>query len=297
MKIFFLCTLLALLFASCSSPKKVLYVTHEPGKYHKYTPQKEIFIKVAQQEGWDLSISSGEHEPQIVELRDPKLLEGYDAIVYNFCFAKSQDLEAAANIIKQTRENGTPAMVIHCAMHSFWSTFKYGEKGALGNDYKGHALADPKLVAEWKLKHPNKPFPVWGDFTGIASTQHGPKSPIKITKCCDHPATKNLAPQGYTTTNAELYNNFYVTENVLPLLNGIQTQYPKLISKKRAAGKELSAKEKAIKPKTVSSTLMWVVPQGKSQVLGLTIGHDLAEWQQKEFQVLLGDSVNFLLED
>ena len=296
MKKLLLFSLIALIFSSCAS-KKVLYVTHEPGRYHKYGPQKDIFIDVATKEGWDLTVSSGEHDPQIVELRDAKLLEGYDAIVYNFCFAHSNDLEAAANIISQTRENGTPAMVIHCAMHSFWSTFKFGQEGALGKEYKGHALADPKLVAAWKTKFPNRPFPVWGDFTGIASTQHGPKSPITIEKCCPHEATKSLSDKGYLTTNAELYNNFYVLDNVQPLLKGTQAQLPKAIFKKISKGIELTPAEQAIKAKMTTSTLMWLSPQGKSQVLGLTIGHDLAEWQQPEFQLLLKDGVNFLLND
>ena len=40
---------------------------------------------------------------------------------------------------------------------------------------------------------------------------------------------------------------------------------------------------------------MWLVPQGKSKVLGLSLGHDMGEWEQPEFQSLIGDGVNFLL--
>ena len=247
--------------------KKVLYFTHEPGKWHKYSPQKEVFIKVAKEAGWDLTVSTGEHDPQIIALRNPKLTEGFDAVVYNFCFAKSKDLEAVSNVIKQTKENGVPAMVIHCSMHSFWATFK-------GNN--GKVTINPELQQKWKKEHPGKPFPVWGDFTGVASTKHGPKAPIKIEKCCEHEATKSIKPEGYTTTKAELYNNYYVTKDVKPLLNGTQTYKKK--------NKEVS--DKAI--------VMWEVPQGKSKVIGLSLGHDMGEWNQPEFQSLLKDSVNYM---
>ena len=127
-KLFLILLVLGCAFTSMAG-KKVLYFTHEPGRWHKYAPQKEVFIKVAKEAGWDLTVSTGDHDPQIVALRNPKLTEGYDAVVYNFCFAKSEDLEAAANVIAQTKENGVPAMVIHCSMHSFWATFKGKEQG------------------------------------------------------------------------------------------------------------------------------------------------------------------------
>ncbi len=281
----------ATLFAQ--EKKKVLYFTHEPGKWHKYAPQKEIFIKLAEQAGWDLKVSTGEHDPQIVALRNPDLTKGFDVVVYNFCFAKSQDLEAAANVIAQTKEKGTPAILIHCSMHSFWSTFKSGKAGALGADYKGKALVDPALVAVWNKKNAGKPFPVWGDFTGVASTKHGPKVPVTVTKCCEHESTKSLASEGYKTVNAELYNNFYVTESVKPILKGVQTFYSKKVQKKVAAGKELTAEEKK-SAKKAEAIVMWEVPQGKSKVIGITLGHGEGEWKQAEFQKILIDAVNYL---
>ena len=295
MKKIILMALLAFICSTTAAGKKVLYVTHEPGKYHKYTPQKNIFIEVAKKAGWDLTVSTGDHEPQIVALRDPKLTEGYDAIVYNFCFASSKDLDAVSNVITQTRDKGTPCMVIHCSMHSFWATFKPGKEATVD---KGQAKVNAALVAEWEKANPGKDFPIWGDFTGVASTGHGPKAPIQIEKCCEHSATKSIPATGYTTAPvAELYNNFYVTDTVTPLLKGTQTQIDKKISKKIAAGKELNAaeKKKLANPKKSTATVMWVVPQGKSKVLGLSLGHDEGEWSQAEFQSLLTDGVNFLI--
>lgn len=274
--------------------KKVLYFTHEPGKYHKYTPQKEIFIKLAEKAGWDLTVSTGMHDPQILALRNPELTKGFDAVVYNYCFASSADLQAVANVISQTRDNGTPAMLIHCSMHSFWPTYKQGKEGALGADYKGKALADPKLVEEWNKMNTGKPFPAWGDFTGVASTKHGPKVPITVTKCCEHESTKSLAKEGFTTVNAELYNNFYVIESVKPILKGEQVTYSKKIQKKADSGKELTEEEKK-SAKKESAIVMWEVVQGKGKVLGLTLGHGEGEWNQVEFQNLIIDGVNYLM--
>ena len=287
-----LIVLSASLFAQ--EKKKVLYFTHEPGKWHKYAPQKATFIKLAEKAGWDLTVSTGDHDPQVAALRNPDLTKGFDAVVYNFCFAKSQDLDAAANVIAQTREKGTPALLIHCSMHSFWSTFKSGKAGALGADYKGKALADPALVEAWKKKNTGKEFPVWGDFTGVASTRHGPKVPITVTKCCEHESTKSLASEGYKTVNAELYNNFYVTDSVKPILKGVQTIYPKKIQKKISSGKELTDAEKKSAKKD-EAIVMWEVPQGKSKVIGLTLGHGEGEWNQSEFQNILIDTVNYMV--
>ena len=125
--------------------KKVIYFTHEPGRWHKYTAQKNIFSQIAKKAGWEVTIMTGDHEAQIAKLRAPGFAKGHDAIVYNFCFAHSKDLEAQANLVAQTREHGVPAMLIHCAMHSWWSSYSDGKAGALGADYKGKAKADPKL--------------------------------------------------------------------------------------------------------------------------------------------------------
>ena len=250
--------------------KKVLYFTHEPGRWHKYTVQKKIFSQIAKKAGWELTVMSGDHDGQIKKLKTPGFGKEYDAIVYNFCFAKSKDVEAQANLVAQTREHGVPAMLIHCAMHSWWPTYRDGKTGALGPDYKGRAKADPKLVAEWKKNHGNKAFHAWGDFTGVASGRHGPHRPITMKKVADHPSTKNF-PKEFTTGNTELYNNIYVVDEVVPLIEGVQ------------------GKAKAI--------VMWLCPQGKSKVLGLTVGHGVGDWASDEFRGLITDGVNYLIQN
>ncbi|MDA0766594.1 MAG: ThuA domain-containing protein [Verrucomicrobia bacterium] len=254
--------------AAWAGKTKVLYVTHEPGTFHKYTPQMAIFKEIGEKAGWEVTVMTGEHEAQIEKLRTKDFAKGYDAVVYNFCFAGSRDLEAAANIMEQTRVNGVPALLIHCAMHCWWDTYRNGAAGAIGADYKGEAKAKPELVEEWNKTHPDKGFPAWGDFTGVASARHGAKKPITmsiITK--DHPITKRF-PDGFTTGNTELYNNIYMVEGVVPLIKGVQGE------------------DEAV--------VVWTCPQGKSQVMGLSTGHDVGDWKAEPFQNLIIDGINHL---
>ena len=256
-----------LLQANEIEKSKILYFTHEPGTYHRYTPQLAIFRQLAKRAGWELTVMTGDHESQIKKLHAPDYGKQFDAIVYNFCFAGSRDTEAAANLIAQTRENGVPALLIHCAMHSWWPTFKSGTPGSLGPDYQGKGKADAKLVTEWRLTHDERPFPVWGDFTGVASTTHGPSQPITMHRVGKHAATSRF-PKKFLTGNTELYNNLYTLDEVVPLIRGVQ-------------GNE-------------TAIVMWACPQGKAEVIGLTVGHDVNDWTQKPYQDLLVDSVNYL---
>jgi len=253
--------------AAVGANGKVLYVTHEPGHWHDYSTQLRIFKEeIASKQSWEVTVITGSYKEVIEKLHNPDFAKGYDAVVYNYCFAESPDLESCANVIKQTRDHGVPAMLIHCSMHSWWDTYKRGQK------LDGHksAKAIPERVAEWKAKHGDAPFPIYGDFTGVASIVHGPKIPITLSKVTNHPASARL-PDGYVTPNAELYNNFYLVEGVVPLVEGTQQNNKYIV--------------------------MWTCPQGASQVLGLTLGHGSEEWGKDVFQNLVADSINYLLEN
>ena len=102
----------------------------------------------------------------------------------------------------------------------------------------------------------------------MASVRHGPKQPIKMNVVNkEHPVTKRF-PDGFTTGNTELYNNVYTVEGVVPLIRGVQ-------------GKD-------------DYIGVWTCPQGKSQVMGLSTGHDVADWTAEPFQNLIIDGINFL---
>lgn len=94
-------------------------------------------------------------------------------------------------ILKPHRE-GLPAVVLHCGIHSYRT--------------EGY----PKST-------------LWFDFTGLASTGHGPQAPIEITYLDDkNPILHGL--KGWTSQNEELYNNFAdkLLETARPLAAGKQ---------------------------------------------------------------------------
>ena len=88
-----------------------------------------------------------------------------------------------------------------------------------------------------------------------------------MQRLAKHPATRRFPPE-FVTGNTELYNNLYTLDEVVPLIRGVQ-------------GEE-------------AATIMWACPQGKAEVIGLTVGHDVNDWTQKPYQNLLIDSVNYL---
>ena len=282
-------------------------MTSLPGTHHDYVTQREIFLETAKRAGWEVTVMTGGYrsltklglpttkadkpvakgdseasiarykqimdeiaaqQPLIERLKEKKYAKGYDAVVYNFCLAHITDLEATANIIDQTRELGVPAFMIHCSMHSFWPTFRFRDK-------------QKKLMVEWKQAHPDRPFPNWGEFTGVASTGHGNNYPIKTTRLIEHPATKGVA-EGYTTPPTELYNNAFVAPGTVALLNGHQSW-------------QRRQEDGNTKTFEAQSVIMWVSPQGKSQVMGLTIGHGDADLRSEGFQRLLIDGVNWMI--
>ncbi|MGJ8671996.1 ThuA domain-containing protein [Rubritalea sp.] len=255
---------------------KVLYVTHEPGKYNDYTPQRKIFEQIAKDNGWQLTVMSGsfdEVENKLATKTDFGV--GSDVIVYNVCMAHSDRLEAPHNIITHTKEKGIPSLLIHGSLHSFWPTYKAGnkEKASCVCPAGAHTKVKAKkeLVAQWKESHPGVEFPAWPNMTGIASVKHGPRKSVQAIPLNEsHPIFDGV--KGYTThEQAELYNN-YITAKESPettvLMQGKQ-------------GKDQAA-------------VLWEHPLGKSKSVSFTLGHSVAEWKQKPFQQLLVNSINYL---
>jgi len=95
---------------------------------------------------------------------------GFDIVVHNECFADDADPEYIERVLAPHRD-GTPAIVIHCAMHTF---------RALKTD-------------------------AFRQFLGVTSTHHGPQHPLDVTNLQpEHPIMKGF-PSTWTTGNEELY--------------------------------------------------------------------------------------------
>lgn len=94
---------------------------------------------------------------------------GYDVIIHDECAAKNTDVEVLERILKVHEQ--TPAVHLHCAMHSFRN----------GTD-------------------------LWFKHLGLQSTGHGPHEPIDVQFVDkDHPVVQGM--KNWTIEKDELYNN------------------------------------------------------------------------------------------
>lgn len=117
--------------------------------------------------------------------------QGFDVVVHDECTSDVTDIKAVERILRPHRE-GLPAVILHCGVHSYRT--------------EGY----PKET-------------LWFEFTGLASTGHGPQAPIEIAFVGEEsPITKGL--ENWTTKNEELYNNFAgkLHETATPLARGRQ---------------------------------------------------------------------------
>jgi type 1 glutamine amidotransferase len=120
---------------------------------------------------------------------------GYDVVIHDECSADVTDGPYVARILAAHRA-GTPAVNIHCAMHSYrWGDFR--RPVTVGSDNAG-----------------------WYEMIGLQSIGHGPQFPIQVAYDSKHPITKGLA--AWTTINEELYDNVQVLPTARPLATGRQ---------------------------------------------------------------------------
>jgi len=157
-------------------PLKALLVLG--GCCHDYEKQKEILstglaarARVEVTIAYDPDKTTGHLNP-VYEKAD--WAAGFDVIIHDECSSAIKDM-AVINRILDPHRHGLPAVLLHCGMHSYRS--------------EGYPEATP-----------------WFEFTGLASTGHGPQAPIQIEFAkVDHPIIRGF--QNWTTINEELYNN------------------------------------------------------------------------------------------
>ncbi|MCB1099002.1 MAG: ThuA domain-containing protein [Verrucomicrobiae bacterium] len=167
--------------------------------------------------------------------------KGYDLIVHDECSASVTDPAYVKRILDAHR-SGTPAVNLHCAMHSYrWG--KYREPVKIGDDNAG-----------------------WYEMIGVQSTGHGAQLPIEISFTDpEHPTTKGM--ENWTTINEELYNNVQIFDGTHALATGKQMQKP---------GKKALADDPNAKPKEATAVVVWTNSYGpeKTRIFSTTLGHN-----------------------
>ena len=144
------------------------------GGYHDYNAQKKILpegVSARANVEWTvINDANTQNDHKIPIFEDPKWADGYDLVVHNECYADVTDPEYIGKIL-DAHKNGTPAIVVHCSMHTF---------RALKTD-------------EWR------------EFLGVSSFRHGKQHPLDVkVVTADHPIMKGF-PSSWVTGNEELY--------------------------------------------------------------------------------------------
>jgi type 1 glutamine amidotransferase len=165
--------------APATKPLNVLFITG--GGYHDYGHQGP-FLKKNLEGLANVKIeivSGGKDSHATPELfSDPKFGEGYDAIIYDLCYAvdnKPVDPKRYEKAFEVTKA-GKPAILIHCAMHCF------------------------------------RPAKDWAEFAGMRTNHHEKFGPFDV-----RPAdTKNPITKGWPEDWKTAGDEQYVTEETYP---------------------------------------------------------------------------------
>ncbi|XZE55630.1 DUF7133 domain-containing protein [Planctomycetaceae bacterium SH139] len=169
-------------------PIKALLVTG--GCCHDYDRQKLIIPKGLSQRAniqWTVIQQGGSTTNTKIPLyEDPNWAEGFDVVVHNECFAGVADPEWAEVILAPHRA-GTPAVLIHCAMHCY----------RVGSD-------------------------AWFEFCGVRSPGHGPHYPFRVENIApEHPVMQGFGA-GWDVPKGELYHVPHLFSTATPLGQAIR---------------------------------------------------------------------------
>jgi len=154
------------------APIKALLITG--GCCHNYEFQSKALTEGLNKRAnvkWTIIHEGGKGTKAEIDFyKDPKWADPFDVVVHNECFANTTNAAYITRIAKG-HEGGKPAVVIHCAMHTYRA-----------------AKSDE-----------------WRKFLGVTSKHHEHQSryPVTITEK-DHPIMKGF-PQDWVTAKDELY--------------------------------------------------------------------------------------------
>ncbi|MGV3772048.1 MAG: PVC-type heme-binding CxxCH protein [Verrucomicrobiales bacterium] len=153
-------------------PLKALLITG--GCCHDYTSQKSIIAEGlggrAHIEVTTVQQGGSTTDTKIPLYENVNWAEGYDLVIHDECFSDVKETNWVARIL-EPHKKGLPAVVLHCAMHSYRT----------GTDD-------------------------WFEFLGVASPYHGAHYPHSVlTRDGSHPIMKDAGP-GWFNPSGELYH-------------------------------------------------------------------------------------------
>ena len=177
--------------AADEKPLKALLITG--GCCHNYPLQAQqltnAVAKLATVD-WTIVNEGGNGTRAEISLyNNPDWAKGFDVVVHNECFADTTN-QVYIRKITSAHKAGVPAVVIHCAMHT----------------YRATDIDD------------------WREFLGVTSKRHDHQSkyPVKLVEPV-HPILTGVAPD-WTTPMDELYVIEKVWPNTKPLATSVSEQ-------------------------------------------------------------------------
>jgi len=229
---------------TAAEPLKVLLVAG--GCCHDYAAQTQILkngIEARIRAQVDVVYNPDKSTKATFEIYgNPDWAKGYDVVLHDECSAEVTDPAYVGRILAAHRR-GTPAVNLHCAMHSYrWGDFR--QAVAPGAENGG-----------------------WFEMLGLQSTGHGPQQPIEVTFADRaHPITKPLAD--WKTTNEELYNNIQVLPTAKVIATGRQ-----LVPPNPKPGEQA---DPAAQPTEATAVVAWVNEYGpnKTRIFSTSLGHN-----------------------
>ena len=123
------------------------------GCCHDYPGQARMIMDAVSKTlpvDWMVAIQGGRGTKGELPVYDnPDWAKGYDIVVHNECFADMTDEAFIRRITSAHRNGGPPAVVIHCAMHTFRAAAADDWRGFLGVTSRRHTkqFAIPVKVA------------------------------------------------------------------------------------------------------------------------------------------------------
>ncbi len=171
---------------AADQPVRALLVTG--GCCHNYKFQAQALtegISKSMKVDWTVVNEGGTGTRAEIALYDnPDWAKGYDVVVHNECFADTTSEEYIRKITR-AHHAGVPAVVVHCAMHT----------------YRGAQIDD------------------WREFLGVTSKHHDHMSryPVKIV-APEHPVM-----QGFKTDWVTAMDELYIVEKLWPNATALAT--------------------------------------------------------------------------
>ena len=171
--------------ADSGKPLRALLITG--GCCHNYTFQSQALTNAVAKHArveWKIVNEGGNGTRAELPLYDdPNWAKGFDVVVHNECFADTKAPDYMRKITS-VHKAGTPAVVIHCAMHT----------------YRSAEIDD------------------WREFLGITSRRHDHQSNYPVKKVTEHLILKGI-PDNWVTAKDELY----VIEKLWPNAKALAT--------------------------------------------------------------------------